>query len=326
MNYTEVEGANALLALRGHTESHAAETGPKDHPGNPRSYPEFDKIFALRNSTFREAMIALNCTEYHLKTLLRRKGINDWRKLRVYTTDVSDATPRFEAQVTEQKKPPIYAAQGDAWVFCDENADHLPTSWEAVEKRLEHAFDCEWIRENTKDRLKELCMLLSKFSENGTLTFETPDHDPLTTNLSPAACILGWSKIHVGNPVNFNSEIRQMVEADQHKIWKSANGKGNQELKNPTRGVYELLRLMGVTPGPRARIVVGAENGPSTADMVYHKYWVFKDGEAFRLNRERLVPGFKLCPEEGGRARKRSLPETPVPPVPEQQQHANVPT
>ena len=57
---------------------------------------------------------------------------------------------------------------------------------------------------------------------------------------------------------------------DQGGIWKKANGKYNQSLKNPTWGVYELFRKIGAKPRFRGP----ADTDPGKADMFYYKVCV----------------------------------------------------
>lgn len=86
------------------------------------------------------------------------------------------------------------------------------------------------INPNSAKRLQCLHKLLDKCREEGLLTFEKgPDPtNPMNT------CILGWAKLMVRDPKALNLKIREMVERDQGGIWKKANGKYNQMLKNPT--------------------------------------------------------------------------------------------
>lgn len=93
-----------------------------------------------------------------------------------------------------------------------------------------------------------------------------------------------------------------MIEEDHEGIWKKANGKYNRSLKNPTRGVYELFRNIGVKPrfrGPN-------DTDPGKEDMFYYNEWEFKDDNHFREAYKRLAKGYSYCPEKGGRERKRT--------------------
>ena len=161
------------------------------------------------------------------------------------------------------------------------------------------------INPNSSKRLKVLHHVLHSCHEEGLLTYEVPSQDPSSARLSPEACILGWSKLLVKQPQQLNLRIRQMVEEDQGGIWKKANGKYNQALKNPTWGVYELFRKIGAKPRFRGP----AEGDPGKQDMFYYREWEFKNDQSFRNARQRLAKGFSYCPEKGSRARKRAPKE-----------------
>lgn len=173
---------------------------------------------------------------------------------------------------------------------------------DAVTKELQKAQAAGEINPNSWKRLKVLQHLLNTCYQEGVLTYVTPSQDSSSARLLPEACILGWSKLLVKEPGLLNLRIRKMVEEDQGGIWKKANGKYNQPLKNPTYGVYELFRKIGVKPRFRGP----AEGDPGKQDMFYYKEWEFKNDDSFRKARARLAKGFSYCPEKGSRARKRA--------------------
>ncbi len=180
-----------------------------------------------------------------------------------------------------------------------------PTGTDAVMQELRRAEAAGEINPNSSKRLKMLHQVLHSCYEEGLLTYEVPSQDPSSPDLSPSVCILGWSQLLVKEPQQLNLRIRQMVEEDQGGIWKKANGKYNQKLKNPTWGVYELFRKIGVKPCFRGP----AEGDPGKQDMFYYKEWEFRNDQSFRNARERLAKGFSYCPEKGSRARKRAPKE-----------------
>ena len=171
---------------------------------------------------------------------------------------------------------------------------------DAVVKELQKAEAAGEINPNCFKRLKVLLHLLHTCYEEGLLTYETPARDPSSASPSPQACILGWSKLLVNKPLKLNLRIRQMIEEDEYGIWRKANGKHNQKLKNPTWSVYELFRKIGVKPHFRGP----AEGDPGKPDMFYYREWEFKNDESFRNARARLAKGFCYCPEKGNRKRK----------------------
>jgi len=178
---------------------------------------------------------------------------------------------------------------------------------DAVTKELQKAEAAGEINPNSSRRLKVLHLLLHSCYQEGLLTYETPGQDPSSARSSPEACILGWSKLLVKQPQELNLRIRKMVEEDQGGIWKKANGKYNQALKNPTWGVYELFRKIGAKPRFRGP----AEGDPGKHDMFYYKEWEFRNDESFRNARLRLAKGFSYCPDKGSRARKRAPKQDP---------------
>ena len=190
-----------------------------------------------------------------------------------------------------------------------------PHDTDAVRQMLREAVLNRDINANSSKRLMALCLFLCKAEEEGLLSFKTPRDAPGDAGSVSEACILGWSKIVVSEPLRLNLLCREMVRKDAGGIWKQANGKHNQELKNPTWGVYELLRRIGVKPhlrGPR-------EGDPTTTkirDMFYYKEWEFKNDEAFRKARERLATGFQYNPDKGHRERKRRRVTTQAPHTP----------
>jgi len=180
-----------------------------------------------------------------------------------------------------------------------------PTDMEAVMRQLGIAEAAGEINPNSSKRLQVLHRLLHKCHQEGLLTYETPSQESGSQKLSSEACILGWSRLLVKEPKQLNIKIRDMVEQDQGGIWKKANGKYNQSLKNPTWGVYELFRKIGAKPRFRGPV----EGDPGKHDMFYYKEWEFKNDESFKNARQRLAKGFSYCPEKGSRARKRGPKE-----------------
>jgi hypothetical protein len=116
---------------------------------------------------------------------------------------------------------------------------------------------------------------------------------------SQTNCILGWAKLLVKDPLKLNKKIHKMIEEDEGGIWKKANGKYKQPLKNPTLAVYELFRRIGVKPRKRGP----KEDDPGKHDLFYYTEWEFKDDGSFENARQRLAKGFNP------RKRKQSLQE-----------------
>jgi len=191
------------------------------------------------------------------------------------------------------------------------------------------------INNNSYNRLKALDSLLLECKKEGILTIETNNiNETCETNMTINTketketnntkeiimtnetkvitstkvnkkmlnCVLGWNRLLVSDPLALNKKIHKMIEKDEGGFWKKANGKHNKELKNPTFGVYELLRKIGVKPGLRGP----KETDPGKQDMLYHKQWNFKCDESFMNACQRLEKSYSYCPEKGKRDRKRS--------------------
>jgi len=180
-----------------------------------------------------------------------------------------------------------------------------PRDIDAVHKIIQDAERANEINPNSAKRLRALSRALCEWETQGLLVMKTPDDDPGTESSASNACLLGWSKLLVTQAAELHRRCSDMIEQDRGGIWKKANGKYNQALKNPTRCVYELFRKIGVKPRFRA----AAEGDPGKDDMFYYKEWEFRNDESFKIARMRLATGYSLCPEKGNRERKRVKPD-----------------
>jgi hypothetical protein len=104
-----------------------------------------------------------------------------------------------------------------------------------VTEQLKKAEASGDINSNSCRRLEAMYELLIKCQVEGRVAFEV-DTSPSKT------CILGWSKMLVKNPVEFNYRIRDMIRVDMRGVCRRANGRHATQLKNPTWSVYELFR------------------------------------------------------------------------------------
>jgi len=154
------------------------------------------------------------------------------------------------------------------------------------------------INVNSSNRLKALYLFIEKCLVEGLVSVEKKIDPSLE-------CILGWSSLHVSNPRILNDRIKKMVDDDHGGIWKKANGKMNQTLKNPTLGVYELFRKIGVKPKGRGPILMD----PGASDMFYHNEWKFINDKSFQDAKARLIPGYKFNLDQASRE-KRHTPNT----------------
>eukprot|EP00960_Hanusia_phi_P068126 766765-Hanusia_phi.AAC.7 len=140
------------------------------------------------------------------------------------------------------------------------------------------------INRNSVKRLMNLEYLLQTARSQGVIAMECAPSQADN-------CVMGWKRIIVSDPLKLNHMIRGMVEEDMDGIWKKANGKGCRGLKNPTWGVYDLFRKIGVKPHMRGP----HETDPGKSDMFYYKEWIFKNDKSFHQARKRLATGFSCC-------------------------------
>jgi hypothetical protein len=161
---------------------------------------------------------------------------------------------------------------------------------EPVMERLNIAKEKKEINVNAYKRLEMVQRRLYQWQNDGLVTMKTMVTQDTNTNATN--CILGWAKLLVKDPLKLNKKIHKMIEEDQGGIWKKANGKYKQPLKNPTYVMYELFRKIGVKPGFRGP----KEDDPGKHDLFYYTEWEFKDDESFKKAYKRLAKGF--CPKK----------------------------
>jgi hypothetical protein len=196
----------------------------------------------------------------------------------------------LELSRTTRRRPRDSGAAEAQWSVWSGSPAMDPS---AVTEQLKKAEASGDINSNSCRRLEALHELLIKCQTEGILTFEVDTSSSKT-------CIMGWSKMNVIDPAELNSRIREMVKLDLRGIWRRANGMHATQLKNPSWGVYELLRKIGVKPRLRGPDFTD----PGKHDMVYYKQWSFVNGPSFQTARIRLAKGYSYCPEKGGRERK----------------------
>jgi len=181
-------------------------------------------------------------------------------------------------------------AQSRAIVYGSDFVD------DELRSRLDDAVRIGEINPNSAKRLLCLHELLVEAQHEKIATF-IKSEDPAKN------CILGWSKLEVHDPYELNLKVKKMVDEDKGGIWKKANGKYNQPLKNPTWGVYELFRKIGSKPCLRGP----ADKDPGKTDMFYYREWEFRNDESFQIAKKRLSKGFSQC-------QKRNDKEAQAPP------------
>lgn len=147
---------------------------------------------------------------------------------------------------------------------------------------------------NCRRRFEALRALLHQCEADGVVRCEA--------GVIPDACLLGWSKLEIHDPVALCTRVLAMIERDDGDIWGSANGTRGRTLRNPTWIVYELFRKLGCKPVGRA----AQETDPGPQNMLHYKAFVFRNDESFKRARKRMEVGYRYCPEKGQRERKRT--------------------
>ena len=124
-------------------------------------------------------------------------------------------------------------------------------------------------------RLPQLQELLEKCRVDGVVEFQ--DAGPLVDR-----CFLGWNKLSVKNPLEFNIRAKDMVNKNHGNVWQS-----NGWVSNSTWPVYETLREIGLKPRFRGPVATD----PGRPDCLYYLEWLGKDRsfEAARLAFEECV-------------------------------------
>jgi hypothetical protein len=109
-------------------------------------------------------------------------------------------------------------------------------------------------------RLLEISELLGKCKSDGIVSF--------VVQKGEGVCVLKWSKMLISNAVEFRDRVLAMVTADAKGNWNPRV----LALRNPTWGIYEVFRKIGLRPRFRGP----PESDPGKHDMLYYKEWHFK--------------------------------------------------
>jgi hypothetical protein len=185
------------------------------------------------------------------------------------------------------------------------SSTNLDAVMEPVIERLNMAKKNDEINENAYKRLVMVQRCLHQWQNDSLVTMKTMETqesvETQESQTNATNCILGWAKLLVKDPLKLNKKIHKMIEEDQGGIWKKANGKYKQPLKNPTYVMYELFRKIGVKPGFRGP----KEDDPGKHDLFYYTDWEFKDDESFKKAYKRLAKGF--CPKKRQPSQQKNL-------------------
>ena len=115
------------------------------------------------------------------------------------------------------------------------------------------------------NRLAEITALLTESAKHGIVRF---------FQIGDNSCLLGFSEISVKAPLKFRQMVGAMIDTSCN--WKNKKYKDSVQA-NPTWGLHEFLRKMGLVPAERGdfRIGDGTVIDPGKLDMIYYKKWVF---------------------------------------------------
>ena len=112
-----------------------------------------------------------------------------------------------------------------------------------------------------QDRLAEVSEMLRECDKHNIISCVLTSDGP---------CVLQWSEMHVLDVVEFHRRMLSMVTDDKHKHWNRLS----RYVAIPTRGVYEVLRRIGIQAKKGSR--GPPETDPGHGDMLYFKVWFFK--------------------------------------------------
>jgi hypothetical protein len=163
-----------------------------------------------------------------------------------------------------------------------ERVEAAPTDPALVAERLAAAVAAKEMHKLVAQRLGELHTLFEAGRAAGVLRYEIAGPGAP----QPSACILGWSKMVVSEPLAVNAKVREMVEKDKEEqlgVWSTKINGQPIAHSDTTWETYALLRDIGCKPRFRGP----ANLDPGHYDMMYYREWTFNadaSWEAARLS------------------------------------------
>ena len=149
-----------------------------------------------------------------------------------------------------------------------------------VAERLAAAVAAKEMHKLVAQRLGELHTLFEAGRAAGVLRYEIAGPGAP----QPSACILGWSKMVVSEPLAVNAKVREMVEKDKEDqlgVWSTKINGQPLAHTDSTWETYALLREIGCKPRFRGP----ANLDPGQTDMMYYREWTFNADAAFEAGR-----------------------------------------
>jgi hypothetical protein len=171
---------------------------------------------------------------------------------------------------------------GEPGELDGERVEAAPTDPAPVAERLAAAVAAKEMHKLVAQRLGELHTLFEAGRAAGVLRYEIAGPGAP----QPSACILGWSKMVVSEPLAVNAKVREMVEKDKEEqlgVWSTKMNGQPIAHSDTTWETYALLREIGCKPRFRGP----ANLDPGHYDMMYYREWTFNadaSWEAARLS------------------------------------------
>jgi hypothetical protein len=164
-------------------------------------------------------------------------------------------------------------------VDSGEPAATAPTDSAAVALRLAAAVAAKEMHSRVSARLNQLHSALEDCRVKGVLKYETEG--------AFGACILGWSRMIVDDPLALNHAVRDVVRkdlVDGAGVW-CTNEPSPTARTDLTWEAYSLLRRIGCKPRVR-----GPEStDPGVHDLLYYGIWTYNEDAAFNAARLSLA-------------------------------------
>jgi hypothetical protein len=183
-----------------------------------------------------------------------------------------------EAAAVEDVEP------GEPGELDGERVEAAPTDPAPVAERLAAAVAAKEMHKLVAQRLGELHTLFEAGRAAGVLRYEIAGPGAP----QPCACILGWSKMVVSEPLAVNAKVREMVKKDKEEqlgVWSTKINGQPIAHSDTTWETYALLRDIGCKPRFRGP----ANLDPGHYDMLYYREWTFTKDVAYEDARARMA-------------------------------------
>ena len=191
-----------------------------------------------------------------------------------------DAEDEDAGEPVEPVEPGEPGEPGETVELDGERVEAAPTDPALVAERLAAAVAAKKMHKLVAQRLGELHTLFEAGRAAGVLQYQIAGPGAP----QPSACILGWSKMVVSEPLTVNAKVREMVEKDKEEqlgVWSTKINGQPLAHTDSTWETFALLREIGCKPRKRGP----ANLDPGHHDMMYYGEWTFNADAAFEAGR-----------------------------------------